>query len=52
MGNWIMNRVLPKLDSKQFGAIKGRSTTRAVVDMLHMWHKALDQSQLAKGRVC
>jgi len=48
MGIWIMNSVLPKLDSKQFGAIRGRSTTHALVDMLHMWHKALDQSQLAR----
>ena len=47
VGNWIMNRVLPTLDIKQFGAIRGRSTTHALVDMLHIWHKALDQSQLA-----
>jgi len=43
-----MNRVLPKLDSKQFGAIKGQSITHALVDMLDMWLKALDQSQLAR----
>ena len=43
-----MNRILPKLDSKQFGAIRGRSTTHALVDMLHIWHKAIDQSQLAR----
>jgi len=48
VGNWIMNRVLPTLDIKQFGAIRGRSTTHALVDMLHIWHKALDQSQLAR----
>ena len=48
VGNWIMNRVLPKLNSKQFGAIKGQSITHALVDMLDMWLKALDQSQLAR----
>ena len=48
VGKWIMNRILPKLDSNQFGAIRGRSTTHALVDMLHIWHKALDQSQHAR----
>jgi len=28
--------------------LRGRSTTHALVDMLHIWHKALDQSQLAR----
>ena len=27
----------------QFGTLKGRSTTHALVDMLHHWHKALDE---------
>jgi len=49
MGNWIMNRVLPKLDSKQFGAIRGRFTTHALLICYIMWHKALDQSQLASA---
>jgi len=29
----------------QFGALKGRSTTHALVDILHHWHKALDEGQ-------
>jgi len=28
---------------KQFGAIKGRSTSHALVDIMHKWHKALDE---------
>ena len=48
VGKWTMNRILPKFDSKQFGAIRGRSTTHALVDMLQIWHKAIDQSQLAR----
>jgi len=48
IGNWIMNCILPTFDIKQFGAIRGRSTTHALVDMLHIWHKALDQSRLAR----
>jgi len=50
MCNWIFDRVMPKLDTNQFGAIRGRSTTHAVVDMLHMWHKAVDQSEVATPR--
>ena len=40
VGNWIMDRVVLKLDTKQFGAIRGRSTTHDLVDILHMWHEA------------
>jgi len=47
VGNWILDCAVPKLDTKQFGAIRGRSTTHALVGMLHMWHKALDQSEVA-----
>ena len=32
----------------QFGALRGRSTTHALVDMLHTWHQALDQHKLAR----
>ena len=45
VGNWILHRVTAKLDPRQFGALRGRSTTHALVDMLHTWHKALDQRQ-------
>ena len=47
VGNWMVNRVLPKLDQKQFGAPRGRST-HALIDMTHMWHQALDQSLSAR----
>ena len=30
------------LDTKQFGALKGRSTTHALVDILHNWNAAHD----------
>ena len=51
VGRWMVSRVLPQLDQKQFGALAGRSTTHALVDMRHMWHKALDQS-LSASFVC
>jgi len=34
-----------QLDDHQFGALKGRSTTLALVDAFHYWHKALDEGQ-------
>jgi len=42
VGNWILDRVVSKLECKQFAAIRG------LVDILHMWHKVLDQSQVAR----
>ena len=44
VGSWMVSQVIPKLDQKQFGALRGRSTTHALVDMTHMWYQALDQS--------
>jgi len=31
-----------KLDRKQFGCFRGKSTTHALIDMLHHWNSALD----------
>ena len=35
---WILETVADKLEAKQFGHLKGRSTTHALVDMIHHWH--------------
>ena len=43
VGSWILDIVGCQLDDHQFGALKGRSTTHALVDMVHHWHKALDE---------
>ena len=43
IGSWILALVRKQLDDHQFGALKGRSTTHALVDMLHHWHRALDE---------
>lgn len=48
VGNWMLTQVTRKLDQKQFGALRGRSTTHALVDMLHAWHQAIDQSHIAR----
>jgi len=40
VGRWILDVIGDKFDKKQFGAIKGRSTSHALVDITHKWHKA------------
>jgi hypothetical protein len=37
-----------KFDPRQFGALKGRSTTHALIDITHMWHQALDDHNSAR----
>jgi len=37
--------VSSRLDDHQYGALKQRSTTHALVDMLHHWHAAIDSGQ-------
>ena len=34
-----------RLDDRQYGALKQRSTTHALVDMLHHWHAVVDKGQ-------
>ena len=43
IGQWMLDSVSDKFDKKQFGAIKGRSTSHALVDILHKWYRALDE---------
>ena len=42
VGSWILELVGSQLDDRQYGGLKGRSTTHALVNMLHHWNKALD----------
>ena len=42
IGQQILSVVSSKLDPQQFGALKGRSTTHALLDMTHQWFQALD----------
>jgi len=43
-------RVGDKIDSRQFGALKGRSVTHELelVDILHHWHLALDNNSYVR----
>jgi len=45
VGSWILDRIEGRFDKHQYGALKGRSTTHALVDIIHHWHKAVDESK-------
>jgi len=45
IGSWILERVSNRLDNRQYGALKQRSTTHALVDVLYHWHAAIDKGQ-------
>jgi len=45
VGQWILSHVVSYLDRRQYGSMKGRSTTHALVDMLHHWHQALNENK-------
>jgi len=49
VGRWMLNAIGDKFDSKQFGAIRGRSTSHALVDIVHKWHKALDEQRSVRA---
>jgi len=49
VGAWMLERIENKLDVYQYGALKGRSTTHALVDMLHHWSKAIDEGQSVRA---
>ena len=42
VGQELLSFVSDKLDAQQFGALNGRSTTHALVDIVHNWNAALD----------
>jgi hypothetical protein len=48
VGEWILNFVVSHLDKRQYGGIKGRSTTHALVDILHHWYQALDENKVVR----
>ena len=45
VGKWIFAEIGDKIDKRQFGALRGRSTTHALIDILHHWHEALNNNQ-------
>ena len=49
MTAYSLLRIQDKLDVCQYGALKGRSTTHALVDMMHHWYKAVDDGQSVRA---
>ena len=43
VGQWIISDFEGKLDSRQYDALRGRSTTHELIDILHHWREALDK---------
>ena len=43
VGGWILDIIVDKLDVRQYGGMKGLSTTHALVDMVHNWLVAADE---------
>jgi len=37
VGKWILDVIETTTDRRQFGALKGRSTTHALLSLLHSW---------------
>ena len=48
VGNWVLESITTKLDPHQYGALKGLSTTHALLDMLTHWHIAIHTRQSAR----
>src|SRR5664279_4585470 len=49
VGYRVLETTADKFDPKQFGAIKGRSTVHALVDILNIWHSALDRGNSVRA---
>jgi len=49
VGAWILEKIQGKLDPHQYGAINGRSTTHALIDMMQHWNRAVDEGQSVRA---
>lgn len=45
IGRRFLLNISSKFDTRQYGALKGRSTLHALIDVTHMCHQALDNCQ-------
>ena len=48
IGQWILDDLQGKIDNRQYGALKGKSTTHELVDILHHWHMALENNSTVR----
>jgi hypothetical protein len=49
VGGWLLEIIGSSFDSSQFGARKGRSTSHALVSILHEWMTALDSGSSVRA---
>jgi len=51
VGEWILNSVIATnlIDKNQFGAIKQRTTSHALISVLHHWQNALDSGNSVRS---
>jgi len=49
IGSWILNKIQPNLAENQFGVLKGKSTSHALVAVLHTWCCALDAGESVRA---
>ena len=48
VGQWMLKAIGNNFDLKQFGGLRGRSTTHALIDTLQTWYAALDADKLVR----
>ena len=49
VGEWILQKIENCIDKKQLVAMRRRSTTHELVDILHHWHAALDSNNYIRA---
>ena len=42
--NWVDDVITPQIEERHFGGLSGTGTTDALVEMVHAWYEATDQS--------
>jgi len=47
--HWVLHYISNKLNVRQYGCLKGKSTTHELVDLLLHWHQALDRNQTIRA---
>ena len=45
VGGWMLDLIFNKLDSNQYGGLNGSSTTHALIDMVHTWLIAAEETK-------
>jgi len=46
IGGWMLDEISSEFDDHQFGAVKGRSTTHELVQILRIYHQAADNQKI------